>query len=86
MQKSGTAGRVEYLELPGVAGKVPTVRAGAGVVTRQVSIWLPIMDWYLPWITSQDASTIGGNIAMNAGGKKRYSGAPRWITWHPGVW
>ena len=70
-EKLEQLGGVEYLELPGVAGKVPTVRAGAGVVTRRVSDLAA--DHGLVFAvdpTSQDASTIGGNIAMNAGGKK----------------
>ena len=50
---------------------MPTVRCGAGVVTRRVS---DLADAHgLAFAvdpTSQDASTIGGNIAMNAGGKK----------------
>ncbi len=62
---------VERIALPGVSGQVPTVRAGAGVVTRRVS---ELADRHgLAFAvdpTSQDASTIGGNIAMNAGGKK----------------
>jgi FAD/FMN-containing dehydrogenase/Fe-S oxidoreductase len=62
---------VEHVELPGVDGKVPTVRTGAGVVTRRVSD-LAYANGLAFAVdpTSQDASTIGGNIAMNAGGKK----------------
>ncbi|MCP1676003.1 FAD/FMN-containing dehydrogenase/Fe-S oxidoreductase [Natronocella acetinitrilica] len=64
-------GKVELRELPGVEGKVPTVRAEAGVVTRRVSD-IAAMNGYVFAVdpTSQDASTIGGNVAMNAGGKK----------------
>jgi FAD/FMN-containing dehydrogenase/Fe-S oxidoreductase len=62
---------VQYRELPGVDGQVATVRCGAGVVTRRIS---DLADKHgLAFAvdpTSQDASTIGGNIAMNAGGKK----------------
>ena len=55
-----------------VAGKeVPVVRCGAGLVTRRVS---DLADQHgLVFAvdpTSQDASTIGGNVSMNAGGKK----------------
>ena len=50
---------------------MPTVHCGAGVVTRRVS---DLADKHgLVFAvdpTSQDASCIGGNIAMNAGGKK----------------
>ena len=62
---------VEPITLPGVEGLVPTVRCGAGVVTRRVS---DLADAHgLAFAvdpTSQDASCIGGNVAMNAGGKK----------------
>jgi len=62
---------VEHVELPGVDGKVPTVRTGAGVVTRRVSDLADANGLaFAVDPTSQDASTIGGNIAMNAGGKK----------------
>ncbi len=62
---------IEYLDLPGVDEQVPTVRAGSGVVTKRIS---DLADKHgLAFAvdpTSQNASTIGGNIAMNAGGKK----------------
>ena len=62
---------VEYRTLPGREGEVATVRAEAGVITRRVS---NLADKHgLVFAvdpTSQDASTIGGNVAMNAGGKK----------------
>lgn len=64
-------GEVIHRTLPGREGKVPTVRAEAGVVTRRVS---DLADRnglvFAVDPTSQDASTIGGNVAMNAGGKK----------------
>jgi len=62
---------IKHLSLPGVAEPVPTVRAGAGVVTRRVSELASTQGLaFAVDPTSQDASTIGGNIAMNAGGKK----------------
>ncbi len=62
---------VERVRLPGVDGEVPTVRCGAGVVTRRVSDLADANGLaFAVDPTSQDASTIGGNIAMNAGGKK----------------
>lgn len=62
---------VERIALPGVDGEVPTVRTGAGVVTRRVSDLAEANGLaFAVDPTSQDASTIGGNIAMNAGGKK----------------
>ncbi|NOX43200.1 MAG: FAD-binding oxidoreductase, partial [Gammaproteobacteria bacterium] len=49
----------------------PTVRVEAGVVTRRVSDLAGANNFvFAVDPTSQDASTIGGNIAMNAGGKK----------------
>ena len=62
---------VERVTLPGVAQPVATVLAGAGVVTRRVSELAAAHGLvFAVDPTSQDASTIGGNIAMNAGGKK----------------
>ena len=70
-EKLESLSAVERVTLPGVPGEVPTVVCGAGVVTRRVS---DLADAHgLAFAvdpTSQDASTIGGNIAMNAGGKK----------------
>ena len=63
---------VQYrTDLVGVDKTVPVVRTGAGVVTRRVSD-LAGKNGLVFAVdpTSQDASTIGGNIAMNAGGKK----------------
>jgi len=62
-----------HTELPGCGNhdKHPVVECGAGVITRRVSD-LADANGYAFAVdpTSQDASTIGGNIAMNAGGKK----------------
>jgi len=70
-EKLEQLGAIENLALPGVAHQVPTVRAGAGVVTRRVSDLAAAHGLaFAVDPTSQDASTIGGNIAMNAGGKK----------------
>ncbi|WP_127470291.1 DUF3683 domain-containing protein [Thiomicrorhabdus aquaedulcis] len=63
-------GLVEHVELPQI-GKVPTIKTGAGVVTRRVSEQAERFGYvFAVDPTSQDASTIGGNISMNAGGKK----------------
>ena len=64
-------GDVVHKPLPGVDRDVATVHVEAGVVTRQVSE-LAGQNGLVFAVdpTSQDASTIGGNIAMNAGGKK----------------
>ncbi|MCU7805538.1 MAG: DUF3683 domain-containing protein [Candidatus Thiodiazotropha sp. (ex Lucinoma borealis)] len=70
-EKLDFLGEVELRKLPGVEEKVPTLRVGAGVVTRRVSEKAEASDLaFAVDPTSQDASTIGGNIAMNAGGKK----------------
>ena len=62
---------IERIELPGVEGEVPTVRTGAGLITRNVSDLADANGLaFAVDPTSQDSSTIGGNIAMNAGGKK----------------
>jgi len=62
---------VEEVELPGVAGKVPTLHCGAGVVTRRVMNAADAAGLvFAVDPTSADASCIGGNVAMNAGGKK----------------
>ena len=62
---------VERVALPGVEGLVPTAHCGAGVVTRRVSDLADTNGLaFAVDPTSQDASCIGGNIAMNAGGKK----------------
>jgi len=70
-EKLEDLGVVEMRRLEGVAGEVPTIRAGAGVVTRRVSERAEVEGYvFAVDPTSQDASTIGGNISMNAGGKK----------------
>ncbi|MBK8452381.1 MAG: DUF3683 domain-containing protein [Thiofilum sp.] len=58
-------------DLPEVDKTVPVVRAEAGVVTKRVSdLAAKHQLVFAVDPTSQNASTIGGNIAMNAGGKK----------------
>ena len=62
---------VEQIVLPGLEESYATIHCGAGVVTRRVmeaaenSSLVFAVD-----PTSADASCIGGNVAMNAGGKK----------------
>jgi FAD/FMN-containing dehydrogenase/Fe-S oxidoreductase len=70
-EKLENLSRINVIELAGIAGKYPVVECGAGVITRRVSD-LAEQHGYAFAVdpTSQDASTIGGNIAMNAGGKK----------------
>lgn len=62
---------VYQTELAGNGRKVNVVNTEAGVVTRRVSDLAGEHNLaFAVDPTSQDASTIGGNIAMNAGGKK----------------
>ncbi|WP_186144876.1 DUF3683 domain-containing protein [Burkholderia gladioli] len=70
-EKLEQLGAVELTELPGVAHKVPTIFSGAGVVTRRVTEAAEAAGYvFAVDPTSLDASCIGGNVAMNAGGKK----------------
>ncbi|MES9833508.1 MAG: DUF3683 domain-containing protein [Candidatus Thiodiazotropha sp. DIVDIV] len=70
-EKLDGIGEVERINLPGVECEVATIQVGAGVVTRRVSEKADAQGLaFAVDPTSQDASTIGGNIAMNAGGKK----------------
>ncbi len=62
---------VQMRTLPGVARQVATIECGAGVVTRRAMD--AATEAGLEFAcdpTSADACCIGGNVAMNAGGKK----------------
>ncbi len=64
-------GLVEMKSLPGHTTIVPVIYSGAGVVTRRVADAAELIGLvFAVDPTSADASCIGGNIAMNAGGKK----------------
>ncbi len=70
-EKLDSASSVEFESIPGVAEKVAVIHTGAGVVTRRVAEAAEAGGYvFAVDPTSQDASCIGGNIAMNAGGKK----------------
>jgi FAD/FMN-containing dehydrogenase len=70
-EKLDALGAIERDQIPGVSHSVPTVRCGAGVVTRRVMEAAEAQGLvFAVDPTSADASCIGGNIAMNAGGKK----------------
>jgi FAD/FMN-containing dehydrogenase/Fe-S oxidoreductase len=70
-EKLETLGAVERVSLPGVAEPVPTILTGAGVVTRRVADAAEAAGLvFAVDPTSADSSCVGGNIAMNAGGKK----------------
>ena len=70
-EKLDQMGAVMPRLLPGVEDEVATIEVGVGVVTRRVSEQAEAAGHvFAVDPTSQDASCIGGNIAMNAGGKK----------------
>ncbi|MGQ0595734.1 DUF3683 domain-containing protein [Aquabacterium sp.] len=62
---------VEMVNLPGLDKPVATVWTGAGVVTQRVADAAERAGFvFAVDPTSAEASCVGGNIAMNAGGKK----------------
>ena len=62
---------VEYVALPGLEGTHPVIHCGAGVVTRRVEETASAAKLvFAVDPTSADACCVGGNVAMNAGGKK----------------
>ena len=76
-EKLERVSEVEHVALPGGAGDalagraVPTVFSEAGVVTKRVAEAAERAGFvFAVDPTSMDACCIGGNIAMNAGGKK----------------
>ncbi|HAT32796.1 MAG TPA: FAD-linked oxidase, partial [Janthinobacterium sp.] len=70
-EKLITLGEVEMTMLPGVEREYATIFSGAGVVTKRVSDAAEKAGFvFAVDPTSAEASCIGGNVAMNAGGKK----------------
>ncbi|MEO8342866.1 MAG: DUF3683 domain-containing protein, partial [Gallionella sp.] len=70
-EKLEVLSEVEYLILPGLSEPCATIHCGAGVVTRRVMEAAENSNLvFAVDPTSADASCIGGNVAMNAGGKK----------------
>ncbi len=70
-EKLEQLGAVEMTILPGVDRAYATIYSGAGVVTKRVSDAAEKAGFvFAVDPTSAEASCIGGNIAMNAGGKK----------------
>ncbi len=62
---------VELIKLPGVDQPVATVYSEAGVVTQRVADAAERAGYvFAVDPTSAEASCVGGNVAMNAGGKK----------------
>jgi len=70
-EKLDALSSVEHITLPGLSKPHATIHCGAGVVTRRVMEAADDNDLvFAVDPTSADASCIGGNVAMNAGGKK----------------
>ena len=70
-EKLETLGEVALGPLPGVDREVATVFTGAGVVTKRVADAADKAGFvFAVDPTSAEASCVGGNVAMNAGGKK----------------
>jgi FAD/FMN-containing dehydrogenase/Fe-S oxidoreductase len=70
-EKLDSISAIETLTLPGVNQPYATIQCGAGVVTRRVMEAAENNGLvFAVDPTSADASCIGGNVAMNAGGKK----------------
>ena len=70
-EKLETLGAVETFALPGNTADSASIFSAAGVVTKRVSEAAERAGFvFAVDPTSADASCVGGNIAMNAGGKK----------------
>ncbi len=70
-EKLEALSEVEQVVLPGVAAPVATVLSEAGVVTKRVAEAAERGGFvFAVDPTSADSSCVGGNVAMNAGGKK----------------
>ena len=70
-EKLDTLSEVEHQVLPGLSEPYATIHCGAGVVTRRVMEAADSNNLvFAVDPTSADASCIGGNVSMNAGGKK----------------
>ncbi|MFZ6800798.1 DUF3683 domain-containing protein [Undibacterium sp. Di24W] len=70
-EKLEQLGAVEMMRLPGADRDYAVIYSGAGVVTKRVSDAADKAGFvFAVDPTSAEASCIGGNVAMNAGGKK----------------
>ncbi len=70
-EKLEALGEVEMRVLPGHTTPVATIWSGAGVVTKRVADAAEAAGFvFAVDPTSAEASCIGGNVSMNAGGKK----------------
>ncbi len=86
-EKLDTLGPVETIPLPGTPIAAASILSAAGVVTKRVTEAAERAGFvFAVDPTSADASVVGGNIAMNAGGRKPCYGEPRSTTWRGGEW
>ena len=70
-EKLEALGEVQMTTLPGLSSSTASIVSGAGVVTKRISEAAERAGFvFAVDPTSADASCVGGNIAMNAGGKK----------------
>jgi FAD/FMN-containing dehydrogenase/Fe-S oxidoreductase len=70
-EKLEALGEVQMLALPGLDGATACIFSEAGVVTKRVAEAAERAGYvFAVDPTSADASCVGGNVAMNAGGKK----------------
>jgi FAD/FMN-containing dehydrogenase/Fe-S oxidoreductase len=70
-EKLEAMSEVEWVTLPGIDQPVPTIQSEAGVVTQRVADAAERAGHvFAVDPTSAEASCVGGNVAMNAGGKK----------------
>ncbi len=70
-EKLEALSEVQMVQLPGVAEPVATLYSEAGVVTQRVADAAERAGYvFAVDPTSAEASCVGGNVAMNAGGKK----------------
>ncbi len=70
-EKLESLSAIEHMVLPGLSEPYATIQCGAGVVTRRVMEAADNNNLvFAVDPTSADASCIGGNVSMNAGGKK----------------
>ncbi|MBF0381255.1 MAG: DUF3683 domain-containing protein [Magnetococcales bacterium] len=71
MERLAKVGPVKEMIIPGVKQSVTAITTEAGAVTATVAEWAKKAGFvFAVDPTSKNASTIGGNVAMNAGGKK----------------
>lgn len=71
LEKLDQIAAIEHAQIPGVENKVATIHTGAGAVTQRIAEAAERSGLvFAVDPTSAEASCAGGNVAMNAGGKK----------------